>query len=52
MAWGEIYEETWWGVEVTPTGWGNIYDFESSQELWSFQASEWNQELNTYNELK
>lgn len=50
--WGEIYEETWWGVEVPINGWGNIYDFESSQELWSFQASDWNQELNTYNELK
>jgi hypothetical protein len=49
---GEIYEETWWGVEVTPSGWGNVYDYESSQELWSFQASNWTNELNTYKELK
>lgn len=53
MSYGEIYEQTWWGIEVPAANdWGIIYDFESSQELWSFQFSEWSQELNTYNELK
>lgn len=50
---GEIYEQTWWGMEVpAPGGWGSIYDCASSQELWAVQVSSWGSELNTYNELK
>jgi len=51
--WGEIYEDTWWGVGVTSNtiGWGIVYLPYASQDGWAYQDSYWQDEIDVWNQI-